>query len=118
MHILFKRGPGGFADLEALVVRPYPIKYASGSTSISFTTRIFYPEVQSMWPKSNHPPISNDFKRIPAHAFLGVNMFKFLKILICLIFGSIVCPTNIFELLLFVYSFSNPRLVLCLVFTE
>lgn len=53
-----------------------------------------------MWPKSNHPPISNDFKRIPARAFLGVKIFKFLKILICHIFGSIICPTNIFETLI------------------
>lgn len=38
MHILFKRGPGGFAELKALVIRPYPIKYARGSTSISFSS--------------------------------------------------------------------------------
>lgn len=60
----------------------------------------YYPEIKSMWPKSNHPSISNDFKRIPAHEFLGVNMFKFLKILICHIFRSIVGPTNIFETLI------------------
>lgn len=60
-----------------------------------------------MWPKSNHPSISNDFERIPAHAFLGVKMFKFLKILICHIFGSIVCPTNYLE-----------TLIICLIFFQ